>query len=242
MKVSHIVKLSILFIATILISTGCMYPEERKMENQLPLNVQVQSVQDAIDQFRADTSVLPIATKEAHTPIYEKYIIQFHQLVPKYLQYTPGAAFEQGGSYLFVLTNVEVKPTVRLLDLKMVENLQDIQSRVTRFYDKNKSLPVAGVMQPGYFQIDLKKIGVAKGRDAVESPLTGNILPIIMSAQGVVGIDYQKDLEQIIKGNQEDLPTDKDIRDLIPENSLYVPVKSFPYALVDGLPSLVSKK
>lgn len=240
MKLRSLPKLSILFLLMMIISTGCMYPQERKAENQLPPMQQVHLVQDAIDQFQKETGVLPIETKEADTPIFEKYVIKFSQLVPKYLPYTPGAAFEQGGSYLFVLTDVEVHPTVRLLDLRMVENIADIQTRVTRYFDKNKSLPVAGVVQPGYFQIDLRKIGVAKGKDAVDSPITGNSLPVIMSAAGRVGIDYQKDLEQIISGFQGEIPADKDIRNLIPENSLYVPVKSFPYEWVDDRPRLAS--
>ncbi|MEW9669735.1 hypothetical protein [Ammoniphilus sp. 3BR4] len=242
MKKRSLVKLSVLLLLIMILLTGCMYPEERRAENQLPPMQQVQLVQDAIDQFREETGVLPIATKEADTPIFEKYVIQFNQLVPKYLTYTPGAAFEQGGSYLFVLTDVEVQPTVRLLDLKMVENIADIQMRVTRYFDKNKSLPVAGVVQPGYFQIDLRKIGVAKGKDAIESPITGNSLPVIMSAAGVVGIDYGEDLKQILSGIQGEIPADKDIRSLIPENSLYVPVKSFPYVLIDGIPTLASNQ
>ncbi|WP_134698955.1 hypothetical protein [Ammoniphilus sp. YIM 78166] len=229
-------RLWIVLLITVL--TGCMYPQERKLENQLPPLQQVQMVQGAIDQFFAETRVLPIATKEANTPIFEKYVIQFNQLVPKYLPYMPGAAFEQGGSHLFVLTNVEVQPTVKLLDLKMVEHIHDIQTRVSRFHTQNQNLPVAEVIQPGYFKIDLRKIGVAKDRDSVISPVTGNKLPVVMSAEGVVGIDYQKDLSQIIQGVQGPIPPGKDLLELIPENSLYVPVKAFSYTLVENVPTL----
>ncbi len=229
-------RLWIVMLITVL--TGCMYPQERKLENQLPPLQQVQMVQGAIDQYFAETRVLPIATKEANTPIFEKYVIQFNQLVPKYLPYMPGAAFEQGGSHLFVLTNVEVQPTVRLLDLKMVEHIHDIQTRVSRYHMQNKSLPVAEVLQPGYFKIDLRKIGVAKAKATVLSPITGNELPVVMSADGVVGIDYQKDLSQIIQGLQAPHPAGKDLLELIPQNSLYVPVKAFPYSLIEGIPTL----
>jgi len=219
------------FMAILL--SGCMYPNERKAENQMPIDQQVALVQEAIDRYREETSVLPIATKEAETPIYEKYVIDFSKLIPQYIPYIPGAAFEQGGSFLFVLTNVETQPTVRLLDLKLIHEVGDIQSRVNYYHEKNKSLPVAGVVRPGYFQIDFKRIGVKEEKGSIQSPVTGDALPVIMSVTGQVGIDYQTDLEKISQSTR-DLPAPKgDIRDLIPEHSLYVPVKSFPYTYED---------
>lgn len=224
-----------------IITTGCMYPNERKMENQLPIDQQVASVQEAIDRYHAENGVLPILTKEANTPVYEKYVIDFSKLMPKYIPYIPGGAFEQGGIYVFVLTDVEVKPTVRLLDLKMVEQIGDIQARVSYYFEKNKSLPVAGVVKPGYFQIKLGDIGVSKDKATIESPITGNRLPVIMTSQGVVGVDYLTDLEKIMKSNSIKYDPKKDIRDIIPENSLYVPVKSFPYGMEKGKLTLVSE-
>ncbi len=231
----------ILFSLLAVLTTGCMYPNERKMENQLPIEQQVASVQEAIDRYIAETSVLPILTKEANTPIYEKYVIDFSKLMPRYIPFIPGGAFEQGGVYLFVLTDVEVKPTVRLLDLKMVEQIGDIQTRVSYYFEKKKSLPVAGVVKPGYFQINLKKIGVNKEKATIESPVTENRLPVIMTSTGVVGIDYLADLEKIMESSSAAYHPEKDLRDLIPENSLYVPVKSFPYELENGKLTLVTE-
>lgn len=231
----------ILFSLLAVLTTGCMYPNERKMENQLPIEQQVASVQEAIDRYLAETSVLPILTKEANTPIYEKYVIDFSKLVPRYIPFIPGGAFEQGGVYLFVLTDVEVKPTVRLLDLKMMEQIGDIQIRVSYYFEKKKSLPVAGVVKPGYFQINLKEIGVNKEKATIESPVTENRLPVIMTSTGVVGIDYLADLEKIMESSSAAYHPKKDIRDLIPDNSLYVPVKSFPYELENGKLTLVTE-
>lgn len=233
--------ITILFSFLAIMTSGCMYPNERKMENQLPIDQQVAMVQEAIDRYFAETSILPILTKEANTPIYEKYVIDFSKLMPKYIPYVPGGAFEQGGVYMYVLTNVEVKPTVRLLDLKMVEQIGDIQSRVSYYFQKKNSLPVAGVVKPGYFQISLRDIGVSKEKATMESPVTGNQLPVIMTSSGVVGIDYLPDLEKIMKSNSIAYDPKKDIRDIIPENSIYVPVKSFPYGFENGKLTLVSE-
>ena len=60
-------------VLLIMVLTGCMYPEERKVENKLPPLQQVQMVQGAIDQFFAETKILPISTKEANTPVSVSY-------------------------------------------------------------------------------------------------------------------------------------------------------------------------
>lgn len=231
-----------LFIGIALFLSGCMYPNERKAENQIGIDQQVSLVQEAIDKFKEETGVLPIVTKEAETPIYEKYIIDFSKMIPKYIPYIPGAAFEQGGSFLFVLTNVEENPTVRLLDLKVVNEIGDIQSRVSYYFEKKKSLPMAGVIPGGYFKIDFKSIGVKEEKGSIESPITGDPLPVIMSSTGMVGIDYVTDLQKI-KNSTKSMPIPQgDIRDLVPEHSIYVPVKSFPYSVEDGRIVLSTKR
>jgi hypothetical protein len=236
LKIKRLVWL-MLFCSSFLLS-GCLYPKERLAENQLTPMEQVKQVQKGIDDFFAENSILPILTKEANTPIYEKYVIEFRQMVPKYIPYVPGSAFEKGGSYLFVLTDVEKKPTVKLLDLKVVDKISDIQSRVTYFYEKRRALPVAGVIKSGYFTINFKDIGLSTDQ-SVESPLTGAALPVIMSSTGEVGVDYTKDLESVLKNNNIRIPTNTDVREILPQNSIYVPVKSFPYRMENDKPTLV---
>jgi hypothetical protein len=231
--------LFLLFIVVLL--SGCMYPNDRKMENQLPLSEQVKMVQDGIDKFYAEKQILPILTKEMDTPIFEKYVIDFPKMTPRYIPYIPGAAFEKGGHDLFVLTHVETKPTVKLLDLTMVDKVTDVQARVSYYLQERKSLPVGGVVKPGYFQINFKEIGMKQIQGTVESPYTGQPLPIIMSSKGTVGIDYTKDLEQFLKSNKTTKEEEEDLRYLAADNSLYVPVKSFSYTLKDGKPMLLTQ-
>lgn len=211
------------------------------MENQLPIEQQVKLIQEAVDAYLADTGVLPIVTRDANTPIYEKYAIDFRTLDQRYLPYIPGAAFEQGGSYLFVLTDVETEPKARLLDLKIADQIATIQMRIKSYVETKKEWPVKGSYQGSvYHQIDFEKIGVKEEQTTVASPVTGDRLPIILSPDGVVGVDYASDLEKIIASvgivEADEL---EDIRDLIPRNSLHVPVKSFPYAYEDGKLSLI---
>src|SRR5690606_1564565 len=117
----------ILFIFSILIVSGCMYPNDRKVENQVPYPDQIHAVQQAVNQFQADSGILPIKTREADTPIYQKYPIDFRKLVPRYLQQAPGNSFENGGIFQYVLINVEEQPEVKLLHLVMSKDVQQLQ-------------------------------------------------------------------------------------------------------------------
>lgn len=236
MKIKHFGWVLIIFAMFML--SGCMYPKDRLAENQLSPTDQVQLVQKGIDEFFKEKEILPILTKEMDTPIYEKYVIDFKQMVPKFIPYVSGGAFEQGGSYLFVLTDVEKKPTVKLLDLKIVDKIADIQSRITFYYQKKQALPVAGVIRPGFFTINYKDIGLSE-EQTVESPISGESLPIIMNSKGMVGVDYTKDLELVLVNNQIQISDNRDVREILPQNSLYVPVKSFPYRMESGKPALV---
>jgi len=233
MKMIRLLILNISMLSILIIS-GCMYPKERMMENQLPPMEQVSMVQAAIEKFHEDTKVLPILTKEADTPVFEKYVIDFSGLVPRYMPYVPGGAFEQGGPYLFVLTEVETNPTVRLLDLRVVDTVSTVQSRVSYYYKKNNSLPVEGVVEPGYFTINFSQIGMGKQVQTIESPISGKRLPIIMTSTGQVGVDYTEDLELVLKNNNLQSASFKDVREIIPQNSIYVPVKSFHYVAENG--------
>lgn len=47
-------------------------------KNQIPYKDQILAVQTAVDTFKKDNGgILPIKTKEAETPIYQKYPIDF---------------------------------------------------------------------------------------------------------------------------------------------------------------------
>lgn len=65
-------------ILVLLTLTGCMYPEEKLVQNQVPYKDQLDSVQSAVNQYKeANGGLLPIKTKDAETPIYQKYPIDF---------------------------------------------------------------------------------------------------------------------------------------------------------------------
>lgn len=111
--------------------SGCLYPEERLKQNQIPYEDQVAAVQSAVNQYREATGgLLPIKTRDMKTPIYQKYPIDFNKLIPRYMQEPPGNAYESGGIFQYVIVDAENNPTVKLLDLRSAEQIRELKLRL----------------------------------------------------------------------------------------------------------------
>lgn len=216
-----------LLAAGIFLLSGCMYPEQNLAKNQIPYKDQLQAVQTAVNDYRKDNGgLLPIKTKEANTPIYEKYPIDFKKLMPKYMSEPPGNAFENGGIFQYVLINEETNPTVKLLDLRMADTIRDINLRI-------KSMgypPYKSQISKNVFTLDFKKLGYNQPPYVV-SPFTHQNLSFVITGQAEVYVDYRPDLYQALKtaGNQE--KPGEDIRSLLVRNSMFVPAFSLPYTI-----------
>ena len=180
---------------TAFLLTGCMYPEEELAKNQVPYQDQIQAVQTAVDSFREDNGgILPIKTKEAETPIYQKYPIEFKKITPKYMAEPPGNAYENGGIFQYVLVDVETKPTVKLFDLRMTEAIRDIKLRIkTKGYPPYKKQIAKNV-----FSLDFKQLGYEKAPYVV-SPFSNQNLSFVITGGAEVYVDYRPDLYQKLK-------------------------------------------
>ncbi|TKI55832.1 hypothetical protein E8L90_10455 [Brevibacillus antibioticus] len=217
--------------------SGCLYPNERRAENQIPSTFFVEATQKAIEQFQKDTAVLPIETKSIDTPIFEKYEIDFRRMIPKYMPDVPGNAFEKGGVYKYVLIDVETKPTVKLIHLSAVSTVADVQSEVDRYKGHFEKLPVLADLGNGYYSIDHDRLGLKAWQ--VPSTMGTYLLPLVMNAEGVVGIDYATDIAQLLRDTKVTVPEKTDPRYVLARNSMFVPAKSFPYEMVNGEPKLL---
>jgi hypothetical protein len=215
------------FILVLSMLTGCMYPEENLVQNQVPYKDQLDSVQAAVNQFKeANGGILPIKTKDAETPIYQKYPIDFNKIVPRYLSEPPGNAYENGGLFQYVLVDVEENPTVKLLDLRMAETIREIRMRI----NANGYPPFKEKIASNVYTLDFKKIGYKEEPVAV-SPFTNNNLHFIISTEGEIYIDYRSDLYQAIKSSKEELKAGDDIRQILVDDSMFVPAYSLPYTI-----------
>lgn len=217
--------------------SGCLYPDERRAENQIPSTFFVETTQKAIEQFQKDTAVLPIVTKPLDTPIFEKYEIDFRKMIPKYMPDVPGNAFEKGGVYKYVLIDVDTKPTVKLIHLTAVSTVADVQSEVDRYKGHFEKLPVLADLGNGYYSIDHDRLGLKAWQ--VPSTMGTYLLPLVMNAEGQVGIDYAADIAQMLRDTKVTVPEKTDPRYVLARNSMFVPAKSFPYEMVDGDPRLL---
>ncbi|MFY0543048.1 hypothetical protein [Brevibacillus sp. H7] len=216
---------------------GCLYPDERRMENQVPSSFYLEATQKAVEQYQKDTGVLPIVTKELDTPIFEKYEIDFRLMMPKYLPDAPGNSFEKGGLYKYVLIDVETKPTVKLIHLGVVSKVADVQQAVDRYRQYRGKLPVEKELGNGYYSIAFGKIGLKETQ--VPSMISNQLLPLVMNEKGEVAVDYAADIATVLRNSKVKVPNDTDPRYVMARESMFVPAKSFPYEMVNGEPKLL---
>jgi hypothetical protein len=216
-----------LLIFTTLMLSGCMYPSEKLAENQIPYTDQIQAVQQAVNSFKEDNGgILPIKTRDAVTPIYQKYPIDFKKIAPKYLAEPPGNAFESGGIFQYVLVDVETNPTVKLLDLRMVDTIRDIKLRIK----SNGYPPYKDKLADNVYTIDFNELGYKQEPYAV-SPFSNQNLPLVVTTDAEVYVDYRQDLFSQLKKAKKPVKPGEDIRNILVEDSMFVPAYSLPYTI-----------
>lgn len=224
MKKKLLVLITLLFASALL--TGCLFPEEQKAENQIPDEAQLIAVQNAIEQYKTETGVLPIQTREQDTDIFIKYPIDFSKLVPKYLANIPGNAYEKGGIFQYVIWDPENNPTVKLVDLRSAETIRDLNVRLL----SSKYMLYKDRIADNVYSINFEKLGL-ESEMTVPSPYSNNHLPLVASTEGKVYVDYSIDLNLFLKENNLTPKPGEDIRMLLVEAYPVVPAYSLPYTV-----------
>ena len=206
--------------------TGCLYPEERLKENKVPYEAQLNAVQTAVDQFREDKGgIVPIKTRDMNTPLYQKYPIDFNKLIPAYLEDVPGNSYEAGGVYSYVLVSPEEDPTVKLIDVSVSQKIHDIHIRLDAYRQKHGSPPYAQEAGGGFYTLDYKKLGY-EHKITVQSPYSGQTLPVLVNGKAELFVDYSEDLYRALQKTEKSYKKGDDIREVLVENSPFVPVFS----------------
>jgi hypothetical protein len=219
----------LLLLLTGMILTGCMYPKEKLSQNQIAYKDQLQSVQSAVDQYREDNGgLLPIKTKDQTTPIYQKYPIDFKKIAPQYMAEPPGNAFESGGVFQYVIVDAETEPKVKIFDLRIAETIRDINLRIKA----HGFPPYKEQIADNVFTMDFKKLGFKEEPKAL-SPYSGQNLPFVVTGNADVYVDYRIDLYQALKEKENKYKPGEDIRDILVEDSAFVPSYSLPYTIDD---------
>ncbi|WP_026314424.1 hypothetical protein [Heyndrickxia acidiproducens] len=224
-------KLSFLVLITLICSvlSGCLYPEAQKADSQVSNDEQLKAVQKAVDQYKkANKGLLPIKTKPENTPVYMKYLIDFHQLkAPKTdLAAPPANAYESGGVYQYVIIDAEKNPVVKVFDVRIPEKIRELEIRIrSQGYP-----PFKKELARNVYTLDFKKLGYQTAPKVI-SPYSGRKLPFVVTGKGEIYVDYSKDLKQALEHSTQNFKAGEDIRSLLTENTPYVPAYSLPYTV-----------
>lgn len=222
--------------------TGCLYPEENRIENQVQYQDQLLVVQQAVVQYRLENQELPIHHQEAiAATYYQQNLIDFQKLIPRYMQQSPGNSFENGGFYQYVLVDVETDPQIKLIDLTMTREIQEFQRLINNYRQKNRFAPVQEIVAKGVFLLDHEKLKLKKA-PTVHSPFhPDHRLPLLMDGDGEVIVDYTISLNDALNQFEHSLVPGDDIRELLVTHFPFVPAYSVPYTVKDGKAVFVSE-
>lgn len=232
--------ISIITVMSIVISmlTGCLYSGKKGQEQQVSYRESVDRIQNAIEQFQVEQSILPIITAGEETPRYEKFRIDLDKLHKMgYIDEIPVTAFEKGGSAYFLLLDEEIHPTVKVMDLVTVQKVNDVQRQVNTYRNNHGGeLPVQDNNEtyPGLFIVDLKKANAESY--TLKSIYSNQEQSYLVDHHGQVYVDYAYDIMQAIEKSGASASDYGDLRDLLTEQSYYVPVKSLPYQWMNEVP------
>ncbi len=228
-----------LFLIIAVMMSGCLYPKERRQENQGAIREGVRNVQAAVDDFQKNTGLLPIITSDASTPKYEKYKVDFSKLQGKgFLGSIPSSAFENGGNYFYLIIDEETEPKVKLMDLITVQKINDLQNQVTTYMKQTARVPKGELKYNSFYYVDYDQLKIKE--PSIISSFSGQTLEAIVDEYGFVYADYGIDIMQFIQNKQ---PSDEqlqgDLRELLTNNSDYVPVKAPVYHYINNEPAAV---
>lgn len=241
LRIVHITKFFTLFLLIAILS-GCLYPKSELAKNKVPYEDQLQMVQNAVEKYRKDKGgLLPIKTKESDVPIYEKYLIDFSLLKEEnYISEIPGNAFENGGFYQYTIINPEDNPQVKLIDLRMTEELRSINVKLDIYRSKNLYPPYGEQIDDGIYKLNYEKLGL-KEEPAITSPFSQVSLPVIMNTDGELYIDYRIDLNKALEEYDHEYREGDDIRHILAENTPFVPAYSLPYTIKNNEPTFLNE-
>lgn len=228
-----------LIITTMFFLTGCLYPNEQRSGSDISARESVLTVQDAVDRYKEQTGLLPIQNAKESVPLYEKYKVDFGKIKRmNFIAQVPNAAFENGGSYQFLIIDEESKPLVKLLDLVVFQAVANVQDKVDQYrINHNNQNPAGEEAYPGFKSVDFGKLGISSVD--IVSMYSHQSLNLLLNEQGQVLVDYGIDIAAAVKKLEVEPKANEDLRRVLIEASYFVPVRSPSYLWVNGEPQAV---
>lgn len=210
-------------LSILLLITGCSYPLERR-QGLDQLQQHIHQVQEAVNHYYKNNKVLPYRYNNEEYKLTTKYLVDFRVLADQ-LSEIPRSSFENGGNFLYVLTEVDRKPTVKLFDLRVQDKIQPVQLAVHKYLRKEKCLPIKETIFPHLYAIDFSKLHIPN--ETLPSPFyPGEKRELLIDDLGRVYIDYRCDVMRIHQENKLKMVQGDDLRVVLSQNSFYVPAYS----------------
>lgn len=230
-------RLQLVILLSVVLLSGCLYPQTELSKNQVPNETQLDIVETAVLQYRDKSGgLVPIKTKPNDVDKYEKYLIDFSLIKEAQLiSEIPGSAYENGGFYQYIIITPEEDPRVKLIDLRLTDKLREVNVKLDMYRSENLYPPFGEQVANDVFLLNYKKLGF-KNEPYVVSPFTKQNLPILITTDGKLIIDYRIDLQQALQEFDHDLVEGDDIRVILEDNYPFVPAYSLPYTLEDNEP------
>lgn len=225
-----------IFIFTIVLS-GCLYPQSELSKNQIPNEEQLAAVESAVLQYKEQSNgLVPIKTMPSDVSLYEKYIIDFTTLrEAQLISEIPATAYENGGFYQYVLITPEEDPRVRLIDLRITEKLREVNVKLDIYRQQNLYPPFGEQIADGIYRLNYEKLGF-KEEPLVVSPFSQQRLPLLMTTDGELIVDYRIDLQMALEQYDVNIEEGEDIRFILEENYPFVPAYSVAYTVENNEP------
>lgn len=219
-----------------------MYPEDELAQHQISNDTQLQVVQHAVDQYvERKNGLVPIITKDNDTPIYLKYVLDFNLLKKENLiQTVPPTAFEAGGTYQYILINVEDNPIVKVIDLKVADQIRQVQQNLNIYISENTYPPFGDKVTESIYTLNYEALRLDEP-PFILSPYSGKNLPILIRTTGELIVDYRVDLYQFMQEYEHTYQSGEDLRKIITDNHPIAPAYSIPYQVIDGQPQFLEK-
>lgn len=216
-------------MAVVFFVTGCMYPEEERQQPTTDVSTFVRAVQDSVNSYMNDNTNEPLVSTDnpSSTEIFRS--ISLRDLYPRYLTELPTNSFEMGGNDLYVLVTVDDKPTVKLVDLRFKEQLDETQLAYDRYMRNNKEAPRGELLADGIYVLDTTKLNLKN--DTIRSMFSSQQLKFLVSADGKVSVDYMPDINEYLRLNPTDRKPGEDLRYVLAKHSLYAPFAANSYFL-----------
>jgi len=218
-------------LMAVLLLASCGKPQTATVSPQETVPV----VQAAVDRYVLSHVTPPVKKRTGEVGYYEQYPIDF-RLLKQTLQLSevPANAYENGGPFYYVLLYEGGEWHVKLIEMSVWQTVTDIQAKAADYHAKTGKLPAGEAVVSGVYKLDAASLGL--GSDQVRSVYSPQQLPLLISEDGTVVIDYAFEIMRILQSLGDDFEPPLDLRDVLLANSYMVPVHSLPYAWENGEP------